>query len=439
MHPRRPTLAGMIDDTNAEDDSWSYAPAKTLQGSLQRGSGAAGAWVATHRVAPELVLDCVHRDCRWDRQVDERTVYLARLLLDLELSVDPIVEQIWRAGRTTGYDGNRFGQGVDVLATLARADVPAAADALRQYVREGERWVDVLHTIAGTWPRASWDDLAPVVAGRVADASPEEIYRREEPWLSWAGRDDGIDALIQRAQPSSGGWQCPSLPHRDAPVAALLSLLADPDAPAGTLSAVLHEFARHRDPAPRLLEITDSLADRPDVREIGLFPALAKLGPRTTRHARRWARDPAHPLWWRAVVTLSEHGEAADVPALLVALEHLDGDEDNWCGYDDLARAFARLGVTEVAPRLRSLWRHSPHSYERARYVDALLTLDPEATRQQLPEALSDCESDVRLLAAQHAPLTDEVRRQLRRLRDSPIEHDDVREAAAVRLAGRRP
>jgi hypothetical protein len=420
----------MIDET----DSWCYAPAKTLQGSLQRGSGAAGAWAATHRVAPELVLDCVHRDYRWDRQVDERTVYLARLLLDLELSVDPVVEQIWRAGRTTGYHGNLFDQGVEVLATLARAHVPAATDALREYVRAGERWVDVLHTIAGTWPREAWDDLAPVVAGRVADVAPEEIYSREEPWLSWAGRDRGIDALIQGAQPSSGDWQCPGLPHRDTPVAALLSLLADPDASAGTLSAVLHEFARHRDPEPRLLEITDALAARPDAREIGLFPALEKLGPRTTRHARSWARDPAHPLWWRAVVTLTEHGEAADVPALLAALDRLDGDQDDWCGYDVLARGFARLGVTEVVPRFRSLWRHSPHSYERGSYVEALLILDPEATRQELPEALWDCESDVRRSAAQQAPLTGEVRRQLRRLRDSPIENSDVRAAAAVRL-----
>jgi hypothetical protein len=422
----------MTDDTNAGDDRWCYALAKTLHGALQRGCGTAGAWVATHQVAPELVLDCVRRDYRWDRQVDERTVYLARLVLDLELSIDPILEQVWRAGRNTGYDGNRFGQGVDVLAALARSHVAAAADALRQYVREGERWLDVLQTIADTWPSEWWDDLAPIVAGRAAGASPEEVFVGQEPWLKWAGRDRRIDVLIQRAQPAAA-WRCPSLPHREAPATALLSLLADPGAPAEMLSAVLHEFARHRDPEPRLLDITDQLAARPDVMRIGLFHALKKLGPQTARHARQWARSPSHPLWWRAVVTLTEHGEPADIPALLAALDRLDSDKDDWCGYDALARGFARLGVTEVAPRLHSLWRQSPHSFERASYVTALLTLDP-ATRQRLPEALSDCEGDVRLLAAQHAPLTGEVRRQLSRLRDSPIENNDVREAAAIRL-----
>src|SRR5690242_5133109 len=121
-----------------EPDDWYYASAKTLPGALQRGSGAAGAWVANHAVAPELVWDCVRRDYRWDRQVDERTTYLARLVLDAGLPVDPVVERLWRAGRTTGYDGNAFGQCADVLAALARTPVPAAMDALRQYVCEGE-------------------------------------------------------------------------------------------------------------------------------------------------------------------------------------------------------------------------------------------------------------------------------------------------------------
>jgi hypothetical protein len=416
------------------DDDWYYAPAKTVQGALQRGCGVAGAWVATHQVAPELVWDCLRRDYRWDRQVDERTIYLARLVLDVELPLDPIIEQLWRTGRNPGYDGNRFGQSVDVLAALARAPVSAARDALRRYVGEGERWVEVLQAIADTWPAGWWDDLAPIVAGRAADASPEEVFFGGEPWSRWAGRDRRIDVLIERPAPAVA-WRCPSLPHRGTPVAGLLGLLADPDASPEVLSAVLHEFTRHRDPERRLLDIADQLAARPDVMRIDLSQALAKLGPQTVRHARRWARSPAHPLRWRAVLALAEHGDAADVPALLDAFERLDGDHDDWCGYDALARGFARLGVTETAPRLRSLWRRSPHSYERAAYVEALLTLDPDATRQQLPDALADCEGDVRVVAARHAPLTGEVRRRLGRLRDSPIEKTDVREAAADRLA----
>ncbi|WP_410572339.1 hypothetical protein [Amycolatopsis sp. cmx-4-61] len=420
--------------TEDADDHWHYASATTLRGALQRGQGAAGARVAARGAAPELVLDCVRRDYRWDRQVDERTTYLVRLVLDVGLPVDPIVDQLWRTGRTSGYDGNRFGQSVDLLAALARTGVPAAKDALRRYVGEGEQWIEVLQAVAGAWPGEWWDDLAPIVAGRAADAAPEEVFAGQDPWPAWAGRDRRIDVLVGRARPAPAR-RCPSLPHRGAPVDGLLGLLADPDAHPELLSAVLHEFARHRDPEPRLLEVADRLAARPDARRIGLVRALAKLGPRTVRHARQWARSPAHPLWWTAVVTLTEHGTVADVPALLAALDRLDRDRDDWCGYDALARGFARLGVTEAAPRLRSLWHRSPHSYERAAYVEALLTLDPDATRPLLPDALADCEGDVRMVAARHTPLTGEVRRRLGRLRDCPLENADVRAAAARRLA----
>ncbi|WP_410594269.1 hypothetical protein [Amycolatopsis sp. lyj-23] len=416
------------------EDEWHYAPAKTLRGALQRGQGTAGAWVAAHRVAPELVLDCVRRDYRWDRQVDERTTYLVRLVLDVELPVAGIVEQLWRTGRSTGYQGNRFGQSVDLLAALARVPVSAAKDALRRYVSEGDRWIEVLEAVAATWPGDWWDDLAPVVAGRAAKAAPEEVFAGQEPWSTWAGRDRRIDGLLERARPPAVSWRCPGLPHRGTPVAGLLGLLADPDADPEVLSAVLHEFARHRDPEPRLLDVADRLAARPDAARIGLVHALAKLGPQTLGHARQWARSPAHPLWWRAVGTLTEHGDATDVPALLAALDRLDDDSDDWCGYDDLARGFARLGVTETVPRLRSLWHRSPHSYERAAYVEALLALDPDATEQALPDALADCEGGVRLVAARHAPLTGEARRWLARLRDCPVEHADVRAEAARRL-----
>lgn len=52
-----------------------------------------------------------------------------------------------------------------------------------------------------------------------------------------------------------------------------------------------------------------------------------------------------------------------------------------------------------------------------------------------LPFFLLDCEPAVRLLAAQHTPLTDQARDWVIQLRDDPIEDDEVRHAAAQRLA----
>jgi hypothetical protein len=47
---------------------------------------------------------------------------------------------------------------------------------------------------------------------------------------------------------------------------------------------------------------------------------------------------------------------------------------------------------------------------------------------------LLDCQPRVRLLAAQHTPLTDDAYRWLTELRDDPIEEEEIRSAAAERL-----
>jgi len=49
-------------------------------------------------------------------------------------------------------------------------------------------------------------------------------------------------------------------------------------------------------------------------------------------------------------------------------------------------------------------------------------------------EGLCDCETDVRLFAAEHAPLTDQTRERLRYLHDDPIEAQNVRAVTGARL-----
>jgi hypothetical protein len=123
---------------------------------------------------------------------------------------------------------------------------------------------------------------------------------------------------------------------------------------------------------------------------------------------------------------------------LLADWDCLD-NHDHRCGYDDLAEGLARIGgpaAAMVVPRLRRLW-FSPHSYERPSYLRARMTLDPDGADRWLTEGLRDCESQVRLLAARHAPLNDLTFNGLRYLRDDPIEEDDVRAAAAARLTER--
>jgi hypothetical protein len=164
--------------------------------------------------------------------------------------------------------------------------------------------------------------------------------------------------------------------------------------------------------------------------------ALDRLGSRAVPAARGWAADTGHPLCWTAFRLLAAYGEATDAPLLVAGLDWLDSRADDRCGYHELVTGLARIGgpvAATAVPRLRRLW-FSPHSYERPSYLRALVTLDPAGAERLVVEGLWDCETDVRLLAAERAPLTDQTRERLRYLRDDPIEAENVRAVAGARL-----
>ncbi|MFJ6198259.1 hypothetical protein [Micromonospora sp. NPDC092111] len=75
----------------------------------------------------------------------------------------------------------------------------------------------------------------------------------------------------------------------------------------------------------------------------------------------------------------------------------------------------------------------SSHTAERASHLRSLMLLDEERTTAILPIHLLDCEPSVRLLAATHAPLTDEAPSWLTGPRDDPIEEPEIRLVAAHR------
>jgi hypothetical protein len=93
---------------------------------VQRGLGYAAYRARLDPAGAQIVNECLRRDYRWDWQVDERLVYLARQVRDLRLDITPLVEQMrlratkapQRAHPTD--DDNQFDVAVDVLTALAR-------------------------------------------------------------------------------------------------------------------------------------------------------------------------------------------------------------------------------------------------------------------------------------------------------------------------------
>ncbi|MEH0933925.1 hypothetical protein [Micromonospora psammae] len=413
--------------TKATKPVWYYDSPTTFTGSLQRGLGRGAYRALRDPAAPQAVSACVKRDYRWDWLVDERALYLARLVRDLALPVPPLLNLLQE--HTVDDDDNAFDNTLEVLEALGRAGDRHAIDGLRRYVRDGPRWVDVLHTIAGDWPRELWDDLLPVARTRLAQGDhADRVLWRSRPWRDWAAVDEQLAAGVAEFQPRSA----PRRPLEQQSTEDLLTALRTSST--DRQKAALREL-NLRGPQPGLLPIVDEL---PAAELHGpLGRAIRMLGPQALPLARAWATPPIHAMVWTASLVLAKHGDDSDLPALLAAWDWLDGRTEDRCGYDALAAGIARIGgpaAQAAVPRLRHAW-FSPHTFERAAYLRAVTALDPDNTDSLLTEGLWDCESDVRQFAAEHTPLNDMTRNQLSYLRDDPMETPEVRATAAARLS----
>ncbi|MFD4137971.1 hypothetical protein [Streptomyces sp. NPDC058572] len=405
--------------SDESEDEWAYAPVGTLKGLLQRGRGL-GALEAAHGPgsAGELVYEGIRQDWRWD-SVDDRHVYLARLVRDLELSPAPVI------ARLTG-DEDACEQATRVLELLARSGSVESREALRSYVREGEHWVDVLESVARSWPVEWWDDLADAARSRLTGDEP--LLWRCEPWVRWrprfgvAARSGPRGVHTVEVGPSSGR---------------LLALLADPGAAEGAKVGALNALAG-RPPESALMCLVPSLGTSDGERPLPLLSrAVERLGALAVPAAREWVADGRPWLAWIGIEVLAEHGEAVDLPLLSRELA-VQWEERCWCGPKVLAAGLARFGpeAAEAAPVLRRFWLGTPHSYERPAFVKALAAIDPAGLDRVYTESLWDCESDARLLGVASAPDVPWVRERLARLRDDPMEEPEVRVGAGRRLAG---
>ncbi|WP_159425010.1 hypothetical protein [Streptomyces sp. TLI_053] len=365
--------------------------------------------------AAEIVYGCVRWDWRWD-SVDERGLYLARLVRDLGLPLGPVVE-----GLGLGETANE--RAARVLGLLALGGSGEARDALRAYVKEGEHWVAVLEEMACRWPVEWWDDLAETGRER-AERDPED--RWGEPWYRWGLAGPG---------PVHGSRE--RKPFAEVDNARLLELLADPEESEERRAAAL-DVIDDRGPEPGVIPLVPSLGTADG--KYMLWPLIGvvdKLGALAVPAAREWA-VATEPEWLRrrGHDVLAACGEAEDVPVLVADLER-DWVERRWCGPKRTADGLARFGAEArgAVSLLRRLWLWTPHSYERVSYLEALAEIDPTGLESVYVECLWDCEGDARLLGVRHAPDRPEVRERLVYLRDDALEEAEVRAAASERLA----
>ncbi|MBX9426771.1 hypothetical protein [Streptomyces lateritius] len=394
----------------SNDDVMTYARSDSVEGLLQRGRGlgAVRALQGPREAAP-LVYDGIRRDWRWD-SCDDRARYLAGLIRDLGLSSAPVVELL--AG-----DEDQCRRAVGVLRLLALDDGDEAREALRSHVREGVHWVHVLESVTELWPLEWWEDLGEVARARI-DGEPEPPWFIE-PWTRF-----GIE--VQR--PASG-----PTPHDLTGLAddELLDLLTGTRPGAGSRVEALRELSR-RDPVEGLippLVTPDGHRPLPLLRQ-----AVAHLGALAVPAARRWVGAEQGWLTRLGSDVLADHLGPEVIPVLVAELAE-QWRTRTWCGPDATAKRLARFGpaAAGAVADLRRFWLHTPHSYERAAYLEALAVIDPGGLDYTHTESLWDCEERARLLGVAHAPAHPEALERIAALRDDPMETPDVRAGAEAR------
>jgi hypothetical protein len=407
-------------------------PANTLHGQLQRGLGRAARRAAGRSGAGEFVYDCVRRDPRWDHQVESRSLFYARLVIDLELSVGPIADHLADPTDPIDDDPWRATLAIDVLADLLRLSRREAAVPLRRYAEEGTHWYEALHALTEVGDPTLAAGLDEIAVARCDDddlhwlvIEPDNAVIRD-----WAERQPRI-ALAVAERRTGDGRLGPGARRAEASGRSDAELLEQARHSGDSAVAAILELGRRRNPA--LLDLAEELLPERAGRCRGAVSrAIRDLGALALPRARVWTARPSG-CFDVGIDVLSRYGTAQDVPALLDDLETALADR-NWGAAASPAEGLGRLRSSAAVPLLDTAWTESEYSYLRSRLLIALARTTPQTAKSYAAEGLWDCEEDVRRDAVPLAPPTERNLTRIRRLRGCGAEDPEVRAAAAARL-----
>ncbi|MGQ4416131.1 HEAT repeat domain-containing protein [Streptomyces sp. SAS_269] len=459
------------------------APSGTLLGLLQRGrgDGTLHALTAPRAEALAALNHCVLRDPRHDWQVENRSLYYARLYLDLHGELDAVEAHLFGAEDVLDTEESRTGLALAVLGHLASYGRRDALELLRRYAAHGSNWAWALDELALRDDDAGLRALAaPVLARFATDPEGEAELAaavrdafEPRPWRLWAEDPRASIATRVRAAQETGcfdRWQRQMRPtgprpgwsvravfewaqqgiERGAalhvPAARCLVAVAGPDdrpeilqaARTGTDGArctALRYLADSNDPDALAL-IEAAVADGTSVvvkAAVDAFERMRSIA--AVQRARGWAQRP-DVLGAAAGRMLACLGGAQDSDLVLGALrEAVRGEGPDAPTLWTLVDGTGRLGIACAAPVLRHVYRETASSHLRGRAARALAATDPSFATGFAVECLWDCEETTREIAARHAETGDiRVVERLRRLAADPAEEDEVQTAVRSRF-----
>ncbi|MFB8037160.1 HEAT repeat domain-containing protein [Streptomyces sp. NPDC056004] len=464
------------------------APSGTLLGLLQRGrgDGTLHALAAPRPEALAALNHCVLSDPRHDWQVENRSLYYARLYLDLDGGIEEIERHLCDPDDHLDTDDSRTGLALAVLGHLASYGRGDALALLRRYAATGANWAWALDELALRDDDAGLRALAVPVLGRFPAteegaaelaAAVRDAYE-PRPWRLWAedSRDE-IGARVRAAseQGSFDRWQRQMRPGGPrpgwsvqavfdwaqqglergstlhGPAARCLTAVAGPEdrptiveaarsGPDGARCAALHYLAEARDPAVLDLIEAGAVSASRTVADASVAAFERMCGDAAVDRARSWARRP-DALGASAAGVLACRGGAQDASLVLGALRAaVRGDGPDAPRLWTLVDGAGRLGIGCAAPVLRHIYRETSSSHLRGRAARALAATDPSFATGFAVECLWDCEETTREVAALHAETGDiRVAERLRRLAADPAEEAEVQTAVRSRIGPDTP
>jgi hypothetical protein len=469
------------------------APSASLLGLLQRGrgDGQLHALAADRDEAIAALEECVTSDPRSDWQVENRSLYYARVYMDLEAPLGGIERHLHHPDDLFDHDDHRTGLALSVLGHLAGYGRRDALLLLREYVATGSNWAWALDELALRDEDEALLALAPAVLDRFPEDEAGEAQLRAairsayepKPWRLWAAHHPRVAGaseqspfdLWQRQFDRGGvmpGWSVSdvlawadqagadpgdpaAVERRAAAAARCLTAVARPedretlltaarDGAEGARRAALRHLVDRDDPAlPELIEAAAADADPRIVR--AALDTLARMrGARALASARRWA-DPAtggadSALGEAATLLLADIGEPGDAAAVVAGLRQwVLAHGVRGTGLAGLVDGAGRLAAADAVPTLRHIYGESASSDLRGRAAQALAVTDRYFSCGLAFECLWDCEEATRELAARHVVTTGDARvlERLRRLAADPAEEAEVHAAVRGRLTAR--
>jgi hypothetical protein len=462
------------------------APSASLLGLLQRGrgDGTLHALAAERADALAALEQCVTRDPRRDWQVENRSLYYARLYMELEAPLQGLEEHLFHVEDLLDEHESRTGLALAVLGRLAGYGRRDALLLLRRYAAVGSNWAWALDELALWDDDQALQDLARPVLDRFAPgpegdaalrAAVREAYE-PRPWHLWAQTDARVAAATEQAPFDL--WQRQLDRSGTAPAWSTAAVLAwadeQPEAPQDVferrVAAAARCLAAVVGPAdlPLLVEAAGSaregarcaalrhLTDHdhalaPDLVERAAVDAshrtaafalatLARMrGPRITERARLWAADPdGGPLADAAARLLAASGTPEDGPLVVAALRRgIFADGVDGEGLSALVEGVGRLAAAAGVTVLRHIYAETSSSQLRGAAARSLAATDPCFPTGAAVECLWDCEESTRELAARHVLTKGDVRvlDRLRRLAADPGEEAEVHAAVRGRLS----